>query len=1248
MLKRRLVLVGIFAAAAIFALSFAASGSSAATTSGPFAFVESVREFFGIVPEEIPAELERKHTTANQNSFAGRLSPSSVDSITSFGTPFTENFDGMGSSATATLPAGFKIGTDWATGTTATTLAYGTTGAGAVTGSSGGGTINWANGITATSTDRSLGFLNSGSFTSPRSIVLKISNNTGATISALDISFDYEKSRSGTRQFDWTFFHGGTSAPATAATAGDQSYPADANNTTISNPPLTTSKTVNLTGLSIANGTDYYLRWTFTGLGGSTNGQGIGIDNFSITATASGATAPVLTTPTATAITTTTATLGANITSDGGSAVTERGTVWKTTAGVTDTDNPLAEGGTATGVFTQARTGFPAGTQIFYKGYAKNTNGTGLSSEASFYTLSNEPTTHAASFTSAPFSSTQIDLSFSAASTITNASGYIILRRSDGTFPDATGVVDAVAPGSLSLPVGTTLVTTISNPATATYSDTGLTTNVTYRYALIPFGYNGSNSATYNYLTAPTIPTTSATTASASSLVLPVILSESPTISSLVNDPGPLTSAGGVSVWQIGVYDGGISGDPDTLPTIVTGLTIGKGASSTVTDFSSAILAADLFNGGTHLASGVIGPSTVTFSGFNFSVNDNQFASMSIRISLKTSGLTDNQSFQFNLAQSGITTAGAVTSSQIAPFTTFSSQAGQNKIDVAATKLAFGAQPVNVGTGAAMTPAPTVYAADANGNTDTDWATDIAVTATGSVLTGSPVSATPTSGTAAFSGLVFTTAGTGVTLNATSGALTDATSGTFDVLLVPLPGEIVINQFNPGYAGATDEYIEIVNLTNKTFDLSLLRIDYAAASGNPGSAGGILSGTLQPYSFWLLSPNPTVNVGQTVNLPADGSFTSGLAGGAGQIALRLVAAPNTKIDGVSYGTITGTNVYGEGTPTASPTSNAGFSRVPDGTDTNSNIDDFQAVANSAIYLRNSTGRIVPNGVSLPAGTYADISALDGSSIAGDVTINGRLTLGGVVTTGASTITLGCGGSSAGAGATSYVLGNVRKDFCATGAFSFPVGENGYTPVDTTITTLTTNPSSLTVRTYNATLGTFDPAQAMTRNWDITETGDLEATLSFTYLAGDVAGDEADYRVWRLETDAHLQTNLCPGAPCVDTVNHVIGPVTGVTQFSRWTGAGPLAPTAAAVSVAGRVTTADGRGIRNAVMTISGNGLAQPIRTITGLFGYYNFDGLNAGETYVLTVNSKSFAFQVPSRVINLNDNVTDADFIANP
>src|SRR6476659_3928096 len=74
-------------------------------------------------------------------------------SITTIGTPVNEDFTSMGSSATATLPNGFKIGTDWNTGTTATTLAAGTTGTGVLTGASTGGVYNFANGVTASSTD---------------------------------------------------------------------------------------------------------------------------------------------------------------------------------------------------------------------------------------------------------------------------------------------------------------------------------------------------------------------------------------------------------------------------------------------------------------------------------------------------------------------------------------------------------------------------------------------------------------------------------------------------------------------------------------------------------------------------------------------------------------------------------------------------------------------------------------------------------------------------------------------------------------------------------------------------------------------------------------------------------------------------------------------------------------------------------------------------------------------------------------
>ena len=209
-------------------------------------------------------------------------------SITSTGVVFTEDFSSLGTSASATLPTGFKIGTDWASGTTATTVAYGTTGTGVVTGTSSGGAVNWANGITGSSTERALGFLSTGNYASPRSIILAFTNNTGQTITSLDISFDYEKYRSGSRAFNWSFFHGDNSTPSISETNGDQAYAADANNTVISNPPTTINKSFTISGLSISSGTSYYLRWTYTGVGGSSNAQGLAIDNFSIKATGSG------------------------------------------------------------------------------------------------------------------------------------------------------------------------------------------------------------------------------------------------------------------------------------------------------------------------------------------------------------------------------------------------------------------------------------------------------------------------------------------------------------------------------------------------------------------------------------------------------------------------------------------------------------------------------------------------------------------------------------------------------------------------------------------------------------------------------------------------------------------------------------------------------------------------------------------------------------------------------------------------
>ena len=87
----------------------------------------------------------------------------------------------------------------------------------------------------------------------------------------------------------------------------------------------------------------------------------------------------------------------------------------------------------------------------------------------------------------------------------------------------------------------------------------------------------------------------------------------------------------------------------------------------------------------------------------------------------------------------------------------------------------------------------------------------------------------------------------------------------------------------------------------------------------------------------------------------------------------------------------------------------------------------------------------------------------------------------------------------------------------------------------------------------------------------------------------------------------------------------------------------LAPTAASVSVSGRVSTPLGRGLTNSTVTMtdaSGN-----VRTVrTGTFGYFRFDEVEAGQTYVFNVNSKRYTFA--PQVVSVMENLTDLNFTA--
>lgn len=86
-----------------------------------------------------------------------------------------------------------------------------------------------------------------------------------------------------------------------------------------------------------------------------------------------------------------------------------------------------------------------------------------------------------------------------------------------------------------------------------------------------------------------------------------------------------------------------------------------------------------------------------------------------------------------------------------------------------------------------------------------------------------------------------------------------------------------------------------------------------------------------------------------------------------------------------------------------------------------------------------------------------------------------------------------------------------------------------------------------------------------------------------------------------------------------------------------------APTAAMVSLGGRVLTSDGRGVRNAsVQLTDSTGTVRQV--LTSSFGYYRFDDVSVGQTYVVAVASKRFAFT--ARTLTVADELTEVDFVA--
>lgn len=158
------------------------------------------------------------------------------------------------------------------------------------------------------------------------------------------------------------------------------------------------------------------------------------------------------------------------------------------------------------------------------------------------------------------------------------------------------------------------------------------------------------------------------------------------------------------------------------------------------------------------------------------------------------------------------------------------------------------------------------------------------------------------------------------------------------------------------------------------------------------------------------------------------------------------------------------------------------------------------------------------------------------------------------------------------------------------------------------------------------------------------TGGNSATLSASTPSHNVTFS-SDFLSFFATTSRNLAFSFSSVSPALS-----LGPGNFLQNFTT-AGTGTFASnpppvygvTAASVSVGGRVLTSSGIGLRNAeVVLTEANGTVHRARTKP--FGNFDFSGISAGQTVVVSVNSKRHNFS--SRAVALQEDVTELNFIA--
>ena len=136
----------------------------------------------------------------------------------------------------------------------------------------------------------------------------------------------------------------------------------------------------------------------------------------------------------------------------------------------------------------------------------------------------------------------------------------------------------------------------------------------------------------------------------------------------------------------------------------------------------------------------------------------------------------------------------------------------------------------------------------------------------------------------------------------------------------------------------------------------------------------------------------------------------------------------------------------------------------------------------------------------------------------------------------------------------------------------------------------------------------------------------------------------------------IEFDVAANAPATTAVNFVDNPTVNETVNSS---AATLAAdfihanirlgsaTAAAVQIGGRVATAKGKSIADVRVSLTDASGATRFAT-TNAFGYYRFNNVASGASYIVAARHKFYRFENDAQVVNTVGDADDIDFIAAP